>query len=390
VGFTAPFIVALLAGPVLGERVGLGHWLAIAAGFCGALIVIRPTGGGANLYALLILGSAACYAVYQLLTRRVAGIDPPETSVTYSALMGTVVLSLLVPFFWRTPAGLLHWVLFVALGLFGGLGHYFVARGFLWGPASICRPCTLQLIWATAIGYLVFGHVPAFPWLGRPSSSPAASGSPGGRPGCNPHLPGEYRLDGQRNGAHPLTKPPSAPRVPRLDASTETGRTDYFWLRRRTIGGDRLSGGRERLRRGRAQADGALQAALYAEMWRIKEDDQSVPYRQGRHFLLPVEKGGSAHLLRRTERRSPREIILDLNAGHPSSPSASIQSATTTACSPTPSTTRARYTLFIKDLGTGRCGRPRREGVQRGVGGGSALVCYVVGSPSGFDSFAIA
>jgi drug/metabolite transporter (DMT)-like permease len=62
VGFTAPFIVALLAGPALGERVGLGHWLAIAAGFCGALIVIRPTGGGTNVQ--LIWAAALGYLVF--------------------------------------------------------------------------------------------------------------------------------------------------------------------------------------------------------------------------------------------------------------------------------------------------------------------------------------
>ncbi len=168
VGFTAPFIVAMLAGPVLGERVGLGHWLAIAAGFAGALIVIRPTGGGTNAYALLILGSAACYAVYQLLTRRVAAIDPPETSVTFSALIGTIALSALVPFFWQTPSGVLPWILFAILGFFGGLGHYFVARGFLWGPASILSPMHyVQLIWAAALGYVVFGDVPSlWTWLG--------------------------------------------------------------------------------------------------------------------------------------------------------------------------------------------------------------------------------
>jgi drug/metabolite transporter (DMT)-like permease len=168
VSFTAPFIVALLAGPILGERVGLGHWLAIGAGFGGALIVIRPAGGGANAYALLVLGSAACYAVYQLLTRRVAGVDPPETSVTYSALIGTVVLCMLVPFFWRSPTGVLDGLMFSGLGLFGGLGHYFVARGFLWGPASILSPIHyVQLLWAAAMGYLVFDHVPSgWTWLG--------------------------------------------------------------------------------------------------------------------------------------------------------------------------------------------------------------------------------
>jgi drug/metabolite transporter (DMT)-like permease len=168
VSFTAPFIVALLAGPILGERVGRGHWVAIGAGFCGALVVIRPAGGGANVYALMVLGSAACYAVYQLLTRRVAGVDPPETSVTYSALIGTVVLCFLVPWFWRTPVSLGQGIMFSGLGLFGGLGHYFVARGFLWGPVSILSPIHyVQLVWAAIMGYLVFDHVPSgWTWLG--------------------------------------------------------------------------------------------------------------------------------------------------------------------------------------------------------------------------------
>jgi drug/metabolite transporter (DMT)-like permease len=62
ISFTAPFIVGAPAGPVLGERVDLTQWLAIAVGFCGALLVIRPFGEATSVYALLVLGSAACYA----------------------------------------------------------------------------------------------------------------------------------------------------------------------------------------------------------------------------------------------------------------------------------------------------------------------------------------
>jgi drug/metabolite transporter (DMT)-like permease len=62
ISFTAPFIVGALAGPVLGERVDLTQWLAIAVGFGGALLVIRPFGEATSIYALLVLGSAACYA----------------------------------------------------------------------------------------------------------------------------------------------------------------------------------------------------------------------------------------------------------------------------------------------------------------------------------------
>ena len=168
VSFTAPLIVAGLAGPLLRERVDAGHWASIALGFLGALVVIRPTGAGAHAYAFLVLGSAFCYALYQILTRRVGAVDPPETSVTYSALVGTLVLSAVIPFYWRAPEGALQWSLLVMLGLLGGLGHYCVARALLWGPASIISPFHyIQLVWSAALGYLVFGDVPsAWTWIG--------------------------------------------------------------------------------------------------------------------------------------------------------------------------------------------------------------------------------
>lgn len=168
VSFTAPFVVAGLSGPLLRERVRGSQWLAIAAGFLGALVVIRPTGAGANPYAVLVFGSACGYALYQLLTRRVAGVDSPETSVTYSALIGTLVLCAVVPFFWHTPASLPVWLAMSVLGIFGGLGHYLVARAFLWGPAAILSPIHYaQLVWAATLGFVVFGDVPsAWTWLG--------------------------------------------------------------------------------------------------------------------------------------------------------------------------------------------------------------------------------
>jgi drug/metabolite transporter (DMT)-like permease len=168
ISFSAPLMVAALSGPMLAERVSRVQWLAIAIGFGGALVIIRPTGGGANLWALLILGSALCYATYQILTRRVAGIDPPQTSVLYSALAGGILLSVIVPFFWKTPRGWLQWLLFLSLGIVGGLGHYFVARAFSYGRAAVISPFHYaQLIWASLVGYVVFGHVPGgWTWLG--------------------------------------------------------------------------------------------------------------------------------------------------------------------------------------------------------------------------------
>jgi drug/metabolite transporter (DMT)-like permease len=168
IGFTAPLIVALLAGPVLGERLRPGHWAAIGVGFAGALIVVRPTGAGANLYALLVVVSSGAYAGYQLLTRRAAAVDSPETSVAYSALLGTVLTSIVVPWHWATPGRLWQWALLGGLGLLGGVGHYMVARAFGSAPASLVSPFHyVQLVWAAVAGYLLFGDVPgALTWLG--------------------------------------------------------------------------------------------------------------------------------------------------------------------------------------------------------------------------------
>ncbi len=168
VSFTGPFMVAALSVPILHERVGAGRWAAIALGFAGALVVIRPGAGVVHWASFLVLGSAVCYALYQVFTRIVGATDPPETSVSYSALVGTVAMGLIVPFFWKPPQDLLGLVLICLLGVFGGLGHYCVARALLWGPASVLSPFNYaQLVGAALLGYTVFGDAPAVTtWIG--------------------------------------------------------------------------------------------------------------------------------------------------------------------------------------------------------------------------------
>lgn len=165
INFTSPCIVALLAVPMLGERVGLGHWTAIATGFAGVVVVVRPGSGVAQWGSLLSLGTAVCYAGYQVLTRRVAATDPPETTVGYSALVGTAVTTLLVPFAWVRPGSWARAAVLLSMGVTGGLGHYLVARAYMWAPASVVSPFNyVQLLGAASTGYLIFGDVPG-PWL---------------------------------------------------------------------------------------------------------------------------------------------------------------------------------------------------------------------------------
>lgn len=168
ISFTAPFFVTLLALPMLGERIDARRLATVVVGFLGVLVVIRPGSEVFQPAALLIVGSAFCYAVYQVFTRKVAGIDRPETSVMYSALVGTLVMSCVVPFAWRTPDNVTDIVLHLALGLLGAAGHWCVAKAMTYGQASVISPFQYwQMIGSVAVGYAITGLFPdAFTWVG--------------------------------------------------------------------------------------------------------------------------------------------------------------------------------------------------------------------------------
>jgi drug/metabolite transporter (DMT)-like permease len=168
ISFTAPLLVALLAWPLLGERITLARVLAVSAGFTGVLIVIRPGSDVFQWASLYILGSASCYAFYQIVTRKVAGVDRPETSAVYSALLGAIVMSVFAVPVWIWPHSLTDWALILSLGLWGGLGHYCVARAMTYGPANVIAPFMYwQMVGSIAIGYLVSGILPdQYVWAG--------------------------------------------------------------------------------------------------------------------------------------------------------------------------------------------------------------------------------
>lgn len=168
ISFTAPLIVTALSVPLLGEAVGWRRWAAVAVGFVGALIVIRPGSGLMHWAVLLCIVSALCYALYQILTRRAASFDRPETTVLYSAVVGTLVMSAVTPFNWSWPADWASGTMLASLGAFGGLGHYFVAKAFRFGPAALISPFNYaQLLGAAGFGYLMFDHLPdRWTWLG--------------------------------------------------------------------------------------------------------------------------------------------------------------------------------------------------------------------------------
>ena len=159
--FLAPIVVVLLAGPLLGERPTRARWAAAIAGFSGVLLLVRPGGAVFHPAALLLLGAAVTNGLYQLYTRLLAAEDP-ATLLFYSALVGTVALTLPLP--WLVDLSTLaprDLGLLVLLGLLAGLGHWFMINAYQRAPASLLTPFTyLQMLWATAYGYLVFGQLP--------------------------------------------------------------------------------------------------------------------------------------------------------------------------------------------------------------------------------------
>jgi drug/metabolite transporter (DMT)-like permease len=159
--YTSPIMVTLLAGWVLGERLTRPRWAFVVAGFVGMLLIVRPGGDLLGPTALLAVGAAALYATFQIMTRKLAG-ENLMVLMIYPSLVGTAVLSLVVPFVrsdeWYPTSDL---AAFVGIGALGSLGHLLFVRAFQTASASALAPFTYaQLVWSTLAGWLVFGTFP--------------------------------------------------------------------------------------------------------------------------------------------------------------------------------------------------------------------------------------
>ena len=166
--FIVPIITALMAAPMLGEKLDRGRWAAIVAGFAGVLVIVRPGSADFHPAMLLALVNASLYAMFNLMTRRLAAYDSPET-IQYLPALGAAVL--LTPFAltaWQAPSGWLEWTLACLMGALGGLGHYLLAAAHRYAPATVVAPFLYQqVLYMALFGYLVFGDVPApAVWVG--------------------------------------------------------------------------------------------------------------------------------------------------------------------------------------------------------------------------------
>lgn len=158
---TGPVWVALFAVPILGERLERRTLIAVLAGFCGVLLVLRPGVGLFSAEALLPLLVAAAVGVYQVLTRKLSGFDAPQTTLFYSLLVGAVVYLPVLFVWWKVPEDWSH-VLFI--GLMGALmvcSNLALIWAYVHASAGVVGPINyMQLLWAILFGWLVFGDLP--------------------------------------------------------------------------------------------------------------------------------------------------------------------------------------------------------------------------------------
>jgi drug/metabolite transporter (DMT)-like permease len=162
IGFAAPLFSVALSALILGEPVGRHRWGAVALGFAGVLIVMRP--GGSHLpgtgLILALLGALGTAAV-TITLRQIGRSEATPTIVLWFTCFSMAIASLALPFYGQAHDGP-TWAILVALGLFGGLGQLFLTSALRFAPVSVVVPFDYtQLIWAVLLGWLLFGTRPA-------------------------------------------------------------------------------------------------------------------------------------------------------------------------------------------------------------------------------------
>lgn len=158
--FAAPLFITAISAMFLGEHVGRRRWLAVLAGFAGAMIVVRPGAGAFQAASLLPLAAALCHAALMLSSRRV---DPREsfwTLLLYLTAAAALLSGFLAPFAWTTPRLGDSW-LFLGVALFGTAGLALMSQAFRLAPAVVVAPFEYSgLIWATGLGWLFWSEIP--------------------------------------------------------------------------------------------------------------------------------------------------------------------------------------------------------------------------------------
>lgn len=174
--FVQPLFLTALSPIFLGERIGYRRWIAVGAGFVGALIIVRPGGGVFGWTAALPLASALIFSFFLIITRKVATASSATVTHCFAGLTGVLFMTGAMavgsqfdfaPLKATWPSASI-WLLLALASLIGTVAHLFLLHGYARAPASTLAPIHyLEIVSATALGYLVFGDFPGrWTWVG--------------------------------------------------------------------------------------------------------------------------------------------------------------------------------------------------------------------------------
>lgn len=162
IGFTAPIFIMIGAALVFKEPMRWERWAASAVGFGGVLLVVGPhMRGDGGIYTLLMLASSPVFAASFLMTKALTRHERTEVIVVWQAVTVTLFSVPLALLNWKAPS---VWQLatFVVCGVLGSSGHYCLTRSFSTADISASQSVKfLDLVWAAALGWMVFADVPA-------------------------------------------------------------------------------------------------------------------------------------------------------------------------------------------------------------------------------------
>lgn len=167
ISFVAPFMVTLMGAFILREPVGLRRWAAVILGFIGTLIVLRPGMGAVHPAAILVVLAASMFAVRQIISRALSDTDKTGTTIVYTAIVGSAILTVPLVFVWQTPTRD-EMLILVGMAILAGVGEVMVIKALEVALAVVVAPMQYSLmIWGTFYGWLVFDQLPdGWTWVG--------------------------------------------------------------------------------------------------------------------------------------------------------------------------------------------------------------------------------
>ncbi len=161
--FVAPFFLTIAGAIVLKERVGIRRWSAVVVGFLGAIIVIRPGMGVVHPTAMLVVIAAALYASRQVIGRLLADTDKTVTTIAYTAITASVVISIPLALYWTWPENSTQWLLLLSMAIVASLGEMLIIKALEVAEVAVVAPIHYTLIvWGTLYGFLVFNQLPDY------------------------------------------------------------------------------------------------------------------------------------------------------------------------------------------------------------------------------------